>query len=242
MANLVGFMSSSIPAERFGESWNFFRGGIEYDQATKKGSKMKIDALQLVGKVERVLVAHQLSTHVSLAMEKIKFIQGHGVIHDNHGGPRLVDIRDTTILRFGLPKGMECFNTRQWSAVSQEELNEIAGLTEIPSIDHGLLGENLVVSGIPRFTQLPSGTQLFFKGSKGELRSTVLSVHRENNPCQIPAEAIQNRFPEKERLVGAFTKHAKRRRGVVGFVLCSGFVKEGDTVIAEVPEQQLYER
>lgn len=202
---------------------------------------MKIDALQLVGKVERVLIAHQHGTHVSSASEKIKFIQGYGVIHDNHAGPRLIDIRDSTVLRFGLPKGMECFNTRQWSAVSQEELSEIAGLMEIPTIDHGLLGENIVVSGIPRFTQLPSGTQLFFKGSKSELRSVVLCVHRENNPCYIPAEAIQSRFPEKEKLVGAFTKHAKHRRGVVGFVLCSGFVKEGDTIIAEVPEQYLYE-
>lgn len=176
---------------------------------------MKVKALQLFGRVERVLIAHAHSTHVSSALEKIRFIQGHGVIHDKHAGPRLIDIRDSTVLRFGLPKGMECFNARQWSAMSQEELDQIAGLMEIPSIDHGLLGENLVVSGIPRFTQLPSGTLIFFKGSKGELRSAVLCVHRENNPCQIPAETIQNRFPEKERLVGAFTEHAKIGRAHV---------------------------
>lgn len=202
---------------------------------------MKVDALQLVGKVERVLVAYEHGTHISLPSKKIKFIQGHGVIHDNHAGQRLVDVRDTAILRFGLLKGTECFNTRQWSAVSQEELNEIAELMGTPSIEHGLLGPNLVVSGISRFTQLPSGTLLFFKGSNGELRTTVLSVYRENTPCEVPGEAIQSRFPEKENLVSAFTKHAKHRRGVVGFVLCSGFVKEGDTVIADVPEQQLYE-
>ena len=195
----------------------------------------------MTGYVKTVLVAHQHDTHVSTPSEKIKLIQGQGVLHDNHYGPRLVDIRDSSILRFGLPKGMECFNARQWSAVSQEELDEISQLIYIPGINHGLLGENLVISGIPRFTQLPSGTQLFFKGQKGELRSTVLCVHKENNPCHLPGEMIQAQFPGQEKLAGAFTKHAKRRRGVVGFVICSGFVKKGDTVIAEVPEQQLYE-
>jgi hypothetical protein len=202
---------------------------------------MNIDAFQMVGTVQRALVAHQHGTHISSALEKVKFIQGQGVLHDNHYGPRLVDIRDSIMLRFGIQKGMECFNTRQWSAVSLEEMCEVAEKMGIPAIANGTLGENLIVSGIPRFTQLPAGTLLFFKGSKGELRTTVLYVHRENNPCQIPAETIQSQFPHVPKLGNEFIKHAKHKRGLVGFVLCSGFVKEGDTVIAEISEQQTYE-
>lgn len=201
---------------------------------------MKIDKKQLVGKVVRVLVGHQFGTHVSTPQKKIQLLQGHGVLHDKHAGRRLVDARDTSILRFGLPKGTECFNTRQWSAVSQEELLIIAKYMGISQIDHGMLGENFVFSGIERFTQLPAGTLLFFKESNGDLRSTVLSVHRENNPCPAPGEEIQKLFPDQEKLVGKFTHHAKRRRGTVGIVICSGIVKEGDTVIAEVPEQEFY--
>lgn len=201
---------------------------------------MPIKAFQLTGKVEKVLVASQYGSHVSAPAEKAKFIQGQGVLHDNHYGPRLLDVRDSTALRFGLPKGMESFNVRQWSAVSQEELDETARLMGIQNIDHGLLGENLVVSGIPSFTRLPVGTQFFFKGPNGELRSTILFVYGENAPCHIPGEAIQERYSGKQGLRVSFIKNAKHRRGLVGFVVGSGFIKEGDTIVAEIPEQEPY--
>jgi hypothetical protein len=202
---------------------------------------MIIKAFQLTGKVEKVLVASQYGSHVSIAAEKVKFIQGQGVLHDNHYGPRLLDVRDSTALRLGLPKGMESFNIRQWSAISQEELEETARFMEIPSIDHGLLGENLVVSGIPSFTRLPVGTQFFFKGPKGELRSTILFVYGENAPCHIPGDAIQARHSDRQGLKVSFIRNAKHRRGLVGFVIGSGFIKEGDTIIAEIPEQEHYD-
>jgi hypothetical protein len=202
---------------------------------------MRVKAFQLTGRVVKVLVASQYGSHLSVPAEKAKFIQGEGVLHDNHYGPRLLDIRDSVALRFGLPKGMESFNVRQWSAVSQEELDETAKLMKIPGIDHGLLGENLVVSGIPRFTRLPTGTQFFFKGPNGELRSTILFVYSENAPCQIPGDAIQDRFADNKGLRASFIKNAKHRRGLVGFVIGSGFIKEGDTIVAEVPEQEYYE-
>lgn len=204
-------------------------------------SNMIVKAFQLTGKVEKVLVANQYGSHISAPAEKVKFIQGQGVLCDNHCGPRLLDIRDSAALRFGLPKGMESFNVRQWSAVSQEELDETAKLVGIPSIDHGLLGENMVVSGIPSFTRLPAGTQFFFKGPKGELRSTILFVYGENAPCHIPGDAIQARHSDKQGLKVLFIKNAKHRRGLVGFVVGSGFIKEGDTIVVEVPDQKPYE-
>lgn len=201
----------------------------------------KIEAFQLIGMVEKVLVANQYGSHISVSAEKVKFIQGQGVLHDNHFGQRLLDIRDSTALRFGLPKGMESFNVRQWSAVSQEELDEIAKLAGIPKIDQGLLGENLIVSGIPNFTKLPIGTQFFFKSPKGELRTTILFVYGVNNPCKIIGEAVQSQYPEKQGLVPLLIKNATHRRGLVGFVIGSGFIKEGDTIVVEIPNQEAYE-
>jgi hypothetical protein len=201
-----------------------------------------VQPFQLIGKVEKVLVANHYRSHISVPAEKVKFIAGQGVLHDNHYGPRLLDVRDSIALRFGLPKGMESFNVRQWSAVSQEELDETAKLMGIPSIDHGLLGENLIVSGIPKFTRLPPGTQFFFKGPNGELRSTILFVYGENAPCHIPGDAIQARHKDKQGLKTSFIKNAKHRRGLVGFVVGSGFIKEGDTIFAEIPYQEYYEK
>jgi hypothetical protein len=202
---------------------------------------MNIKGFQLTGRVERVLAASKFGSHISVPVEKVKFIQGQGVLHDNHYGPRLLDVRDTVALRFGLPKGMESFNVRQWSAVSQEELDQIARLMGIASIEPGLLGENIIVSGIPSFTKLPAGTQFFFKGIKGELRSTILFVYGENKPCHIPGDAIQTYYSGKQGLEKLFIKAANHRRGLVGFVVGSGFIKEGDIVVAEIPDQELYE-
>jgi len=203
---------------------------------------MNIEAFQLSGKVAKVLVAHQCDDHRSSPREKVKFFQGQGVYGDNHYGPRLLDVRDGFALKLGLPKGMEVFNTRQWSAVSQEELDAIALSMSIPSINHGLLGENMVVSGIPEFTKLPIGTQFFFKSSAGDLRTTILFVCGENAPCHIPGDAIQGTHPKQPGLVTSFVKQAKGQRGLVGMIVGSGFVKEGDTIIAAVPKQALYQQ
>lgn len=202
---------------------------------------MTLKPLTLSGTVEAVLIANTFGTHTSTPMDKIKLIQGQGVLHDLHYGPRLLDVRDSFALRFGLPKGMECFNMRQWSAVSREELQVIATEMGIASIDEGVLGENLIVSGIPNFTMLPPGTQFFFKDPQGKLRTTVLFVYGENLPCEIPGNAIQDRHPDKQKLKSAFIRHATGRRGLVGCVIGSGFIKKGDSIIAHVPQQRRYE-
>lgn len=200
-----------------------------------------IKPFQMTGRVEEVLVAHEYGNHISESKEKVKLFQGYGVHGDNHAGGRLLDIRDTAPLRFGHPKGQECFNMRQWSAISKEEMEATAKAMGIEGIAPGLLGENLIVSGIPNFSQLPSGTLLFFKGPGGEIRPTILCVYAENGPCEIPGKAIQDLHPNKTGLKSGFIRHAKDRRGLVGWVMCSGFIKTGDTVVVHVPEQRLYQ-
>src|SRR5688500_14039327 len=51
-----------------------------------------------------------------------------------------------------VPRGTEIPNTRQWSAVSPEELALIAELLGIPRIEAGWLGANLCLAGIPNLT------------------------------------------------------------------------------------------
>lgn len=193
------------------------------------------------GRVEAVLVAHRFGVATSFPTRKIQLLRGHGVRGDAHAGVRLADVRERELLSFGLPKGIEIANMRELSAVSAEELGEIAAGMAIPSIAPGCLGENIVVSGIPRLTRLPTGTMLFFQKNDQAKRTAVLAVWGENSPCTIPGEAIQACYPGIPDLAAKFPKAAKGRRGVVGFVYCSGTVHEGDTVVVKVPGQRNYE-
>lgn len=200
---------------------------------------MKKEAFILVGRVEAVLVAAAFGDHVSVPTKKIQVIRGHGVRGDSHAGARLADAREQELTKFGLPKGIEIANHREFSAVSVEQLAEIAEAMGVEGIPRGCLGENVIVSGIPRFTELPPGTMLFFR--KGaQPRTAVLLVWKENAPCVAPGEAIQARHPSMPGLAALFPKAAMGRRGVVGTVYCSGFIHEGDEVVAKVPAQRIY--
>lgn len=199
------------------------------------------EAFQLTGHVEAVLVAKDFGTMVSTVCSKIALLRGHGVRGDGHAGGRLADVREKEILRFGLPKGLEIANQREFSAISTEELEQIGQGLQLPRrIPYGCLGENLVVSGIPRLSELPPGTMLFFRKNDQQLRTAVLLVWRENTPCQLPGEAIQQQFPEITDLVSGFSRVSLGRRGIVGSVYASGVVHAGDTVVVMVPRQRVY--
>jgi hypothetical protein len=202
---------------------------------------VKKAAFILKGRVEAVLVASNFGDHVSRTTQKIQVVRGHGVRGDGHAGPRLVDARERELLDFGVSKGSEIANHREFSAVSDEELSEIAAGMDLPSIPHGCLGENLVVSGIPRFTMLPTGTLLFFRKNAGQDRTAVLVVWKENKPCVAPGEAIASFYANEPTLPKRFPKAAMGKRGVVGSVYCSGIIHEHDEVVVMVPEQRIYE-
>lgn len=197
------------------------------------------DAMIVHGKVEAVLVCEKGVR--SEQREKIQLFDD-GVKGDRHAGHhKLIDVRDKALTGHGIPKGMVCAPIRQVSVVSREELDEIAVALNLGcSIPPGLIGENLVVSGIPRFTQLPPGTHLCFKDEKG-IRTAVIAVWAENMPCNNAGDEIGEFFSEKPDAGKLFPKVAMGKRGIVGFVMCSGVIKKGDTVTAYVPKQQLYE-
>ncbi len=198
-------------------------------------------AFELRGKVEAVLVATDPDSLISKTVRKMQVLRGQGVRGDRHAGTRLADVRDKAFLDFGLPKGMEVTNLREFSAVSVEELTEISKTLRLPmTISYGYLGENLVVSGIPKFTMLPPGTMLFFQKSPQEFRTAVLVVWAENMPCAVAGDALQKRFGRLRDIGRLFPKAAIGKRGVVGCVYASGNIRAGDTVIVKVPRQNIY--
>jgi len=199
------------------------------------------DPFEIRGRVEAVLVAHLFGVSTSSPVRKIQLLRGHGVKGDGHAGVRLADVRERELLSFGVPKGVEIANMREFSAISVEEMAEVAAAMGVPDIAPGCLGENLVLSGVPRLTRLPAGTMLFFQKNDQTKRTAVLVVWGENTPCAIPGEAIQVLHPDIPGLAGRFPKAALGKRGVVGSVYCSGIVHEGDSVIVKVPAQRIYE-
>ncbi|MFA7302804.1 MAG: MOSC domain-containing protein [Candidatus Paceibacterota bacterium] len=212
----------------------------------------EVPAFEMTGRVEAVLITSPRGQIVSevhgsgaletRSVEKIHIFCGKGIRGDRHAGRRLSDIRDKKMLQsFGLPKGIETANLREFSAVSVEDLAEIERSMDLPaSIPFGCLGENLVVSGIPRWSELPSGTKLFFR--KGtQIRTAVLVIFEENKPCTGPGEAMQICFPDLPDLASTFPKAAVGKRGVVGSVYVSGEIGVGDTLVVKVPQQRIYE-
>lgn len=192
-------------------------------------------SIEFSGRVEAVLVT-RTGKKTSQEVGKIQVFANKGVAGDSHyGSTRLSDVRERALKSVGLPKGLEIANARQFSGISKEDLITISEEMGLHYIPYGLLSENIVLSGIENFTQLPIGTMLLFRKSLTEVRSAVLCVSGENLPCEVPAQNIRNHFRGKEPLVG-FQKAAYKKRGVVGTVHSSGFIATNDKVAVVLPK------
>lgn len=191
-----------------------------------------------IGKVEAVLL-NQVGSSVSVAVSELRCFVGAGLEGDRHSGRRMVDAREDVARHIGLLKGVEIANLRQFSAVSAEELHDISKqMGSGADLAYGLLGENLVLSGIENFSSLPAGTQLTFaKASTGQPRSVILYITAENNPCSRPGKNITEWSADKNiRLKGeTFVRSAKGRRGVVGLVKAGGMIEPGDLALVWLP-------
>ncbi len=179
--------------------------------------------------------------------ERVPFLRarvGGGLFFGQHadrhsGGKRVSGIRE--LKAHGVPRKTTLFNGREFSAVAEEELGAIADHLVVPEIPYGALGENLVVAGIDRFTQLPPGSLLYFWSPAGELREAMLAVWRENEPCHIPGQILEERFfPDESGLPQAFQKLRELEvglRGIVGFVFRDGTIHPGDIVRVQLPSR-----
>lgn len=130
------------------------------------------------------------------------------------------------------PSGTPMANNRHWSAVSEEDLSAIANIMQISDLYPGWIGANIVVEGIPGFSQLPLVSHLFFERDGHTV--AVLGVYEHNGPCTWPAPYIEAGARTKPAV--GFAKAGYARRGLVGWVDLPGSIRPGDTVQVRIPQ------
>ena len=134
-------------------------------------------------------------------------------------------------VRHQYTQGTEIRNTRQISIVSAEDLAVIADTMGIDELKPEWLGGNLLVSGIPDFSQIPPSTRMIFDGGAS------LVVDLENSPCKYPGEIIERHHPGFGKL---FAKAAVGRRGITAWVEREGHINTGDSIRLYIPPQRIY--
>ncbi len=180
----------------------------------------------LGGAVRRVFVCPRNRSD-SVAKESLSLTLS-GIRGDRHSGlTKVAGVRELSFHE----KGEKLQNHRQWSAVSAEELLEIAKLMRLREVFPEWLGANLIIGGCPEFSRLPTGTRLVFSGG------VILMVYGENEPCGKPADVIHQALPEDEEGWRLFKLAAKFRRGLVGWVERGGIIQPKDTVEIYLPRR-----
>lgn len=133
-------------------------------------------------------------------------------------------------------RGTEMRNERQLSIVAPDELVRIADAMGIEEVRPEWIGANLLISGVPRLSMLPSGTMLFFRGG------VTLKVDAQNGPCRIAGRSVAENAGMSDHDAASllFPKVAKRLRGLVAWVEKPGTITAGEEVSVRVPEQWVY--
>ena len=156
------------------------------------------------------------------------FFGFHGLLGARHEGenrPSCVRVKNL------YPTGTEIRNVRQLTILSEEELAEIASEIEVEILDPGLLGANLILSGIPDFTHVPPSSRL--QAPDG----ATLTIDMENRPCVFPGREIEQ---DAAGHGTGFKPAAKGRRGVTAWVERPGRLKIGDALTLFVPDQRAW--
>jgi len=172
--------------------------------------------------IKALLINKDASDITSESVDSVVVDFGGFVDDIHHGLTRSSCVRVKT----QYPQGTEIRNTRQISALSLEQLEEIRKDLDIDTLDPSWLGANLIVEGIPDFTQVPPGSRLI------AANGTSLVVDMENAPCRLPAEIIEQHYPEKGKF---FPKKAIGKRGVTLWVERIGSLSAGNTLRLHTP-------
>jgi len=187
--------------------------------------------LLATGKVESLCINGKPVPRINMAFG--------GPVSDRHAGrERRLSGHDGEYIRTSSRrKGDNVLNWRMWSGLSTEEIGRVENELDV-AIPPGCLLENMIISGIPNFSQLPPTTRLVFPEHKvsGMTRTfqAILAVWEENGPCRTVGERLAKHHGQDE-LVHRFVKYAQRRRGVVGLVLTPGIICVGDEVLVFPP-------
>ena len=185
---------------------------------------------KIEGCVEAILVNADNSDD-SITTSRIEEVAAsfEGFAGERHSG--LVTKSDVRY-RKQYEKGTEIRNTRQITMLSLEDLQQMANNLGIERIEPEWLGGNLLVSGIPKFTEVPPSSRLIFTSG------TSLVVDNENEPCRYPADVVDKNFPG----AGArFVAAARNLRGTVGWVEREGHIRVGDKIALHIPPQRIYD-
>ncbi|WP_244630938.1 MOSC domain-containing protein [Aureimonas sp. ME7] len=133
------------------------------------------------------------------------------------------------------PRRTEIRNERQISVVSHMELAEIAKGLGIDRLAPEWIGANIAIAGIERLSSLPARTLLFFEGG------ATIKIDGDNAPCRKSGRAVAAHVEGRADIERTFSREARHRRGLVGWVEKPGRVALGESVEIRVPEQWIYE-
>lgn len=135
------------------------------------------------------------------------------------------------------PRGTLMRNERQVTLVARDELAAAAADMAIARIEPEWIGANITLEGVPMLSMLPASTLLFFEGG------ATIKIDFQNGPCTIAGKSIAIHLgdPDNKDIALGFPKHAKRRRGVLGWVEKPGTLTMGEKVVVQLPEQWIYE-
>lgn len=184
----------------------------------------------LVGTIEAILINHKLGSErnaTELDRVRVSYAGFEGDVYASLTRPACV----RTKAQYSV--GTAIRNVRQLSIVSAEELLEIgAGMGLSEPIRPDWLRANLVVSGLPNFTQIPPASRLVIQDGP------AFAVDMENEACAIPGKLIEKAHP-------GFGKHfrgaAFGKRGVTAWVEREGQITVGTKITLHIPPQRLYE-
>lgn len=174
------------------------------------------------GKIEALLLNGEPSDLTSEGVSSVSADYGGFVGDVHHGETREACER----VHRQYPRKTEIRNTRQITAVSVEELEIIASALSLDEIKPEWLGANLVLSGIPKFSQIPPATRLIFDNG------TALVVDTENGPCKGPADIIEKHHPGHGK---DFPRLALGKRGVTCWVERTGELNIGEGCAVHIP-------
>ncbi len=172
--------------------------------------------------IDTILVNDNAQDITSTAVNTVTVDYGGFVGDIHHGETRQSCVR----VRSQYPQDTEIRNTRQISALSVEQLEQIRDALGIETLKPEWLGANLTLEGIPDFTKVPPGSRLI------AANGTSIVVDMENEPCRYPADIIEQHYPDKGRL---FPKKAMGKRGVTLWVERTGILSVGDALRLHTP-------
>ena len=181
-----------------------------------------------VGEITAILRSETKGTLESTAYDTIEFADA-GVVGDKHFG---FIIKSTGREMSLYPRGTLIRNNRQWSAISEEELADIAMKMGVKTVKPEWIGANLVIKGIPNFTKLPPLSMLTIRPDAPD--KVVLMIYGENKPCKSSHDKIVEKLGF-EPTVG-FVPAAMGQRGLVGWIEKAGHVVVGDKFLVSIPQ------